>query len=465
MLKKLTLISITILTIISIVFYPKVSNTLNLATGFSAKNICSGHFISQFKVEDISDEALSPISPMFDMVNYNVDEDAKSVRTNIFGLFSRIATYRDGLGCTLHHIGQQQLITNINPLPKNEISAKESWPNGNADTSENDTEVNYSLLSAAIDKAFSETDQTGRRNVKAILVIHKGKLIAERYSKGVTSTTPLLSWSMAKSITSLQVALLVKTGKLNLYSQTDVPLWQQTDDPRSSITLDQLMRMSSGLEFNESYGINTDVSIMLSNKANAGLFAADKPLEHDINTHWSYSSGTTNIISGIVKRAIGGSFQDYYKFTQEHLFHPLGISSAISETDASDSFIGSSYFYATGRDWAKLGQLMLQNGRWNDEQILPENWVKYSSTATKTNPTNRYGAQFWLNQDPTDSSKTRYWPSVPSDAYYMGGYQGQYVVMIPSKDTLVLRFGFTNPGIDRGMDELISESIAAIENN
>jgi len=467
--KKILAISIIILTIVWFILYPTASKTFNLAAGFTAKNICSGHFISHFKVEDIAAQELNPLSPAFGIVSYDVDETNQVVDTDVAGFFHRRASYRDGLGCTLHAIGQDSLTTSVTPLATVIESDVIEWPDGIAEVNNSQSQVNKELLEKAIDDAFSEdfsqTKSDNKRNVKAVLVIHKGKLIAERYSADVNKKTPLLSWSTAKSITSLQASLLIKEGKLNLFKPARVPQWKEPTDPRHGITLDQLMRMSSGLEFNESYGINTDVSLMLSNEPDAGNYAASKTLEHPIDTHWSYSSGTTNIISGIIKRTIGGSFQDYYEYTQNKLFRPLGIYSAISETDASDHFIGSSYFYASARDWAKLGQLMMQNGKWKGVQILPENWVQYSSTATKTNLNNSYGAQFWLNRDPEDQSLTRFWPSVPDDTYYMGGFQGQYVVMIPSENIIVLRFGFSNSGVDRGMNKLISTVIEATEDN
>ncbi|MFT5451665.1 MAG: CubicO group peptidase (beta-lactamase class C family) [Enterobacterales bacterium] len=171
------------------------------------------------------------------------------------------------------------------------------------------------------------------------------------------------------------------------------------------------------------------------------------------------------MISGIIKRTIGGDLQQYYEYTQKNLFIPLGINTAISETDASDTFVGSSYFYASARDWAKLGQLLLQNGQWGAQQILPQYWVKYITTATKTHPLNEYGAQFWLNQNPDTKEIDRTWPTVPDDAFYMGGYQGQYVVVIPSKELIIVRFGFTKPGTDKGIERLISDTIAALETN
>lgn len=456
---------ILILIGLGVYHFPNISKTLNVATGFSAKNLCSGHFVSGFTLENIANEALDPISPAFSLVNYQLNDVDKSVTTTILGAFERKAVYRQGLGCTLLVSGQDKLTTSITPLSITPQSTTEAWPKGLGAVKSTQADVNYTLISQAIDRAFSEPEPNGKRHVKAVAIVYKGELIAERYAAGVNLNTPLLGWSMAKSITGLQVGLLTKSGKLDVFSRANVPSWLEETDPRSKITLDMLMRMSSGLEFNESYGINTDVSRMLSIEKDSAKFAASKSLEFDIDSHWSYSSGTSNIISGIIKRTIGGDLQQYYEYTQKNLFMPLGINTAISETDASDTFVGSSFFYASARDWAKLGQLLLQNGQWDDQQVLPEHWVKYLTTATNTQPLNKYGAQFWLNQNPDSKEIDRNWPTVPDDEYHMGGYQGQYVVVIPSKELIIVRFGFTKPGTNKGIERLISDTVAAIETN
>jgi len=463
--KKIALVILLVLASTGIYYYPSFSNTLYVATGFSAKNICSGHFVSGFEPEQVAEEALKPIDSAFNYIDYRVDPENKTVITKIAGLFERRAIFRPGLGCTLLAIGQETLDTKISPLAAINQPDLKPWPFGLAKIEYDDGSIDYNLLNQAIDRAFSEPESNGKRYVKAVAIVYKGKLIAEHYAAGVNTETPLLSWSMAKSITSLQVGLLVKAGLIDLFAPARVPAWKDSQDPRSKITLDQLMRMSSGLEFNETYGINTDVSSMLSVKADTGGFAADKPLAFIPDTHWSYSSGTTNIIAGIIKRTIGGNFQHYYEFAQQQLFIPLGVSTAVLETDANDTFVGSSFSYASARDWAKFGQLMLQNGQWNGQQLIPADWVKYSTTATKTAPLNQYGAQFWLNANPNSTTEKRIWPTVPSDAYYMSGYQGQYVVVIPSKELIVVRMGFTKPGTNSGIERLLSDTIEAVSGN
>ena len=310
---------------------------------------------------------------------------------------------------------------------------------------------------------FVEVDPNKPRNTKAVVVIHKGKLIAEHYAKGVDSSTPLIGWSMTKSITGLLVGMLVKDSALDINKPAEVPAWQkQAGDERAQITLDQLLRMSSGLAFDETYNISSDVQNMLSNEENAGEYAASLPLKYNPDTHWSYSSGTTNIISLIIKNAVGGNLQDYYRFVQNRLFAPLGISTATMEIDAGGTFVGSSYSYLSARDWARLGQFALQNGNWKNQQLLPINWMSYSTTPTPTNDTNNYGAQFWLNHNPVNKEKKRSWPLLPSDTYNMSGYQGQSVVIIPSKDLVVVRLGFTPAG-NTGVEEMIVDVLKKID--
>lgn len=453
-------------------YYPKISNLLYTANGFSAKNICSGHFISGFSSQSVLDEALKPLDDAFALVDFTVNEQEQAVKADIFGLFSRKAIYNQGIGCTLLAIGQDKTPLKVKLLSFTQLENDKNipWPEGAGGVNEDVAGIDYNLLTQAISQAFVEPDEKITRRTKAVAVIYKGQLIAEKYAQGVDQNTSLLSWSMAKSITNLQVGLLVKDKKLKISDNANVPIWHSDNGQRNStqhqqITLDELLRMSSGLEFHELYGGASDAPYMLSIAPSASDFAADKPVIHQPDTFWAYSSGTTNIISAIVKRTISGDFQQYYEYTQNKLFKPLNIKSAQLEVDAQGTFIGSSYIYNTARDWAKLGQLMLQDGVWHNKRILPEGWVKYSTTPTKTDPLNHYGAQFWLNADPESVDKQRTWPSVPADTYSMKGFQGQYVVTIPSKELVVVRFGFSSPGADKGIEKLLSGVIATIDSN
>jgi len=460
---KKTLVLITILVLGLVFFYSSnIKTTLYTATGFSAKNLCSGYFVSGFSAEAIFDEALIPVSPLFAYVNYYVNEERKIVDTSILGFFQRTAIYNNGIGCTLLAITQKKLDRSVFALASLRNKNETAWVVKSL-VSEKDADDYESKMSTILIKAFEEESNRsktskGFRHTKAVVVIHKGKIIGEKYSSDVTKNTPLLGWSMAKSVSSLLVGVLVKDNGLDIHTGKLVSSWKSKKE-HEKITLDHLLRMSSGLEFNEIYGVGSDAAKMLSVESSASDFAVNKVLEYPIDSHWSYSSGTTNIISAIIKERVGGSFQFYYEFAQQRLFRPLGIESAVLETDASGVFIGSSYMYLTARDWAKLGQLCLQNGQWDGRQILSSDWIKYVTTPTKTSPLNNYGAHFWLNNDPYDKTIDRHWPSLPIDLYYMSGFQGQTVAIIPSKELIVVRLGFTASGVDRGTEKLIHDVI------
>jgi CubicO group peptidase (beta-lactamase class C family) len=285
-------------------------------------------------------------------------------------------------------------------------------------------------------------------------------LVAEQYAEGIRADTPLIGWSMTKSVTNLLIGILVGDDKLNISKPAPVPEWQiEATDPRARITIDHLLHMSSGLEFDEEYGLFSDVTQMLSNEADMAHFAASKPLSSGNPEYkWSYSSGTTNILAGIIRRTVGTDAQSIYDFVQKRLFQPLGIRTATLELDASGTPIGSSYMYASARDWARLGELCLNDGRWLGVQILPEGWMKYSTTPAAENPSNNYGAHFWLNKKPLDPGQSRAFPLLPEDAFAMNGYQGQYVVVVPSHSLVVVRLGFTwleNHGVERLIADII----------
>lgn len=422
-------------------------------TGYAAKNLCSGYFLSGFSPEDIKQQALIGASETLAHVSYNVDPEARSVTASLFGLFKRRAIFTPGIGCTLLSSGEKDVTMPVTVLPALEVSETLAWPMGRATPDRSDR------FDDLVNAAFDDDNPAQPKNTKAIVVIHDGKLIAEKYADGVSSETPLIGWSMGKSVTALMVGLLVGDGALTPSAPANVPQWQsQPDDPRAAITLDQLLRMSSGLEFNETYEAQTDVTEMLSNQADTAGFAASKPLIGPPDTIWSYSSGTTNIISGIVRRTVGDTLQDYYAFSQNRLFRPLGIRTAIYEADRSGNFIGSSYIYASARDWARLGQFTLQDGVWDGQRLLPEGWVDYLVSPTPTADGNQYGAQFWLNRDPTDPDRQRSFPNLPADAYFMNGFQGQIVLVIPSEDLLIARFGFS-PAQNHGVEALAANLI------
>jgi len=435
-----------------------LSIVLGVASGFSAKNICSGYFLSGMPGQMTVEQVLVPASPLLANVSFEIDKDKRTVDAQMFGFASRRAEFNPGTGCTLlredRESMEQLLEGSENPTPDPTLP----WPRGLAPATENDRPA--PVLAAA----FAEPDPHYARNTKAIMVIHKGQLVAEKYATGINAETPLPGWSMTKSVINLLIGVLVREGRLSVMQTAPVSAWHEdVGDPRGEITIDQLLRMSSGLEFDEEYSIYGDVTRMLVEPDAAG-FAASKPLKADPGALWSYSSGTSNILAGIIRQTVGGYLQEYYDFTQQGLFLPLGIHTATMETDNNGTFIGSSYMYASARDWARLGQLCLQDGVWQGRRLLPEGWIGYSTTPTPNNPLHNYGAHFWLNADPEDSRQQRTWPTLPADAYSMNGFQGQRVIVVPSQDLVVVRLGFSG-GPDRGIEPLVTGLIRVLSAN
>ncbi len=265
-----------------------------------------------------------------------------------------------------------------------------------------------------------------------LLVVQHGELVFERYAAGASPFYLQYSWSMAKSITQALVGILVNKGFLDLYAPAPVPEWAQDD--RQHITLDQLLRMSSGLAFREDYvdGEASDVITMLQfeGRHDMGAFAANQPLEHTPGSHWSYSSGTTNIICRILKDVIGGGASGMLRFMNDELFEPIGVRTATPKFDTSGTFIGSSFLLATPQDFARFGLLYLRGGHFNGQQVIPTQWVDYARSPTHQSDEDCYGAHWWMKPDNPD------W-------FYCSGYDGQRILCIPEKDLVLVRVGRT----------------------
>lgn len=292
-------------------------------------------------------------------------------------------------------------------------------------------------LTALVEEAFAAPDTERLGETHALVIVQGGRLVLERYNDGYGPDQTYPSWSKAKSITHALTGLLVDDGRLDIHAPADVPEWRtEPGDPRAAITLDQLLRMSSGLAFVEDYvpGHVSDVIEMLfgAGKADVAHYAASRPLAHPPGTFWSYASGTTNIVARCAARALGVDAAGFEAFMRERLFEPIGMRSAIPKFDAAGTFIGSSFCFATARDFARFGLLYLRGGRWDERQILPRDWVDYARTQTPQ-PAERegdYGAHWWLNLAGPGS-------------FSANGYEGQYTVAVPDLDLVLVRHGKT----------------------
>ena len=323
--------------------------------------------------------------------------------------------------------------TSLMPLPPQRAGTPwptHAWPEGDL------VRVDQPAFDALVADAFAAKSTPTLGETHALLIVQGGRITFERYGDGFTAASTHHTWSKAKSITQALVGMIVKDGRLDIHAPADVPAWK--GDARAAITLDQLLRMSSGLRFIEDYapgGNPSDVIAMLfgDGKDDVAGYAASLPLEHKPGSFWSYASGTSNIVSRIAARAIGAQGQDFEHFMRARLFEPLGITSAIPKFDAAGTFIGSSFCFMTARDFARFGLLYLRDGEWERRRLLPEGWVDYARTPTFQQAgvdANRYGAHWWLDFGGPGS-------------FSANGYDGQFTIIAPDRDLIIVRHGAT----------------------
>lgn len=461
----LLLVLIAVASVLSYRQAAPLLRTMPIGAAYAAKTVCSGVFLSGRDPAEIVRSDLTTI-PFVSADSVVVDRDAGTVDATL--LFSTVrAIYRENCGCTLvvGDVTEESLRAQQTgePFQRPELPAEELWPEGQRVEIGANARIDYSKLNEAVRYAFDEPFPDKSRGTRALVVVHDGRIVAEAYADGFAPEMPLTSWSMTKTVTGAMVGLLAGEGRLDVFGPAPVPEWQVAGDPRAAITIDQLMRMSSGLRFLEEYGATpSDVVIMLHEKASAGSYAASFPLEADPDTKWYYSSGTTNILSRIVRDAVGGDLESYLRFPRERLFDKIGMQSPVMELDPSGVFVGSSFMYCTPRDWARFGLLLMQNGVWDGESILPENWMDYMTTPTPAAPQGEYGAQIWLNAGAPGNPADRVFPDVPTDAFYLSGFEGQRVIVVPSRDALVVRMGLTPDASAIDYNELMKQILGAL---
>ena len=403
--------------------YPK----LDLISGFSAKSMASGYFLDH-RSQEMIEKGDNDID-MIHLANNKIDVAGKFAVASVYGLKQRKAIYREGLGATL--INDDFDVSKPYLVPKRSIPDNTTpFPYGNKEPKDTIfANVDYTKLNAAVASAFDTKGELKKRT-RSLLVIYKDKIIAEKYDTGFTKNSRILGWSMTKSITSALFGVLEKQRKFDIDAPAPISEWK--NDSRKLITTSDLLHMNSGLQWEENYSTICDATKMLFQAEDMTRSQLEKPAKHKPNTNWYYSSGTTNLLSGILRKQFK-THQEYLDFWYTDLVDKIGMNSMIIETDMAGNYVGSSYGWATTRDWAKFGLLYLHKGKWNGEQIFNESWAKYAATPTNTS-NGRYGGHFWLNAG-------GYFPDVPKDMYYCSGFQGQMVAIIPSMDIVIVRMG------------------------
>lgn len=397
------------------------------ATGYAAHNACAVELVAG-RDNPAADLPPNPLVPVLRTSTEAVGPDQHSRGSILGALASQRAWFTEGFGCTVAEERPEL------PTP----TAVEVGANPFTDAA---TPTADSKLEEALAAAFGDSLPQGARDelgTRAVLVVRNGELIAERYAEGFDSDTPQLGWSMAKSVTNLLVGRLVEQGEVSL---ADIELRPEWTDDRSQISIGQLLRMTSGLMWDETYDLGTPITQMLYREADMGGFVASQALEHEPGTYQQYSSGSHTLLCAILAERTG----DGANLVRNRIFEPLGLSSAVMETDGVGTPVCSSYLWATPRDWAAVGQFALQDGVWNDERLLPEGWLAESTVAFDGDTEDAgYGSGWWANTLP-DGSLVE--PSLPEDTYFAEGHDGQWIVVVPSADLVVVRLGFS-PSVD-----------------
>jgi CubicO group peptidase (beta-lactamase class C family) len=365
------------------------------------------------------------------VLRYHVDRTERSVTASLAGWFESRAVHADGVGCRLVYASMPNVaIAGGSPPP-----ARATDIAGAAVVEPSDPK-----LRAALDRAFAEPEIGPRRGTKAVIVLHDGRVVAERYAPGYGIDTPMLGWSLTKSVTNALVGILVRQGRLALSVPAPVAAWRNPSDRRHPITIEQLMRMTSGLALDETNSGFDPSSRMLFTEPDMAAVAEAASLAAPPGSRYHYSSPSTLILSRIVTDAVGGRAEDVRRLAETELFGPLSMRDVTLEFDAVGTPIGSSYMYATARDWARFGLLYANDGLVGDWRILPEGWVSYSAAPT---PGSRdgYGAGFFTNRGPAEYSRARVRGGMPSDSFFASGTQGQRIVVAPAERLVVVRLG------------------------
>ena len=424
-----------------------VSSLLRIMTGYAAKNMCSAVFIAGRAPEEFEPVDLNffPVSYTKNKVNYN---DSTVTSRFLWGRSKAIDLEEFG-SVLLRKSSEKTLRGKRFPDVPGPGYLQDTipWPMGNL-IPDTITGANLEALKAISGNLINKNEYGG--NGFAFMVLHKGIPVAEAYKPQFDADSRFLSWSMAKSVTNALIGVLVKDNVLNINDPADIQEWKK--DERRNITINDIMQMQSGLKWNEDYGNLSDITVMLHNKGDMARYAYDQPLEYSPGSHFEYSSGMANVLTYLIRDQFNND-SIYYSFPYTKLFHRIGITDAVFETDPSGTFVGSSYLYATLRDYARFALLYQQDGVFGGERVLPEGWVDYTRKPASASE-GEYGSLFWLN----GKGKV---PSAPKDTYMCIGHDGQRIFIVPSREAIVVVLGYS-PKDSMNFDRLLADVLNAL---
>lgn len=420
-----------------------------VASAYYAKTLCSSLFVAgRDERAAVFEDVLADMTVGLRHWHREVYRKRNLVEVNMLGMANREALYRPGLGCTLV-LGttvdalNEQVQGFVAPLPARRSA--DLWPVGERVELYSPRDgIDTRKLKEIVEAAFYEPrPKRALRRTQAVVVVHKGEIIAEKYGEGVTPQMPRPGWSIGKTVLSALIGILVRDRKFDIGKDEIFPQWSGASDPRRQITGKHLLQMVSGLDFDAPHArMLSDVRKMLFVEGDSAAYAKSEALADPVGSTWFYASGSTTLLASAMKDAIGGTQAQYFSYPWKALFEPLGMHSAVMEPDAAGTFLAPAFVHASARDWARFGQFYLQDGVWNGKRILPEGWVAMQRQATKQSG-DEYGAHLWLKIPDFLRPASAQQQLLPDDAFFMLGHDGQMITIIPSRELVVVRLGLT----------------------
>lgn len=451
-LRRAALVLLVLLPAAALVLALRPPDLVRLGAAYAAKVVCSNVFIAGRDAQQVLEQDVQTHGhPMLKAMRVSVDREARVVRAGLLGLFGDgLAVARDGTGCAGVPDGDlARAQAHQAPAARGSALRSTPWPEGD-DVGPPLPVLNTLLANPAL----------AGPGARALLVLHRGRVVAERYGSGFDAGTPLLGWSMTKTVNAALLGTVLASGRLDPNRRPLFPAW--AGDARRDITLADLLSMADGLDFNESYGSVTDVTRMLFLEPDMAAFAGGRPPAHPAGRRFSYSSGSSVLLARLWQEAVA---RESLGWPRNALFAPLGMTSAVIEADARGGFVGSSFLYASARDWARFALLLLQDGRWHDQALLPPGWVRRMWTPSTAAPTEYTQGQMWVH-GPRGRTPEGQNPDagfgLPPDTRWMLGHDGQSLALVPSRELAVLRLGLTPSQLGWTPQPLLREVLRAL---
>ncbi|SEV91833.1 serine hydrolase [Luteibacter sp. 329MFSha] len=414
---------------------PPAHDALRVAAGVAAHHVCSMTFVAGQEPRRTVDELVVPmIGPVAAaLLTPHVSRATRAVEVSGPLTVLARASFTPGFGCRLDLPGNTPLTAD----PTTHRAANDALSQAGI------VPASRPALAAALDAVFDEHPDKPVKRVKAVVIVKDGRIVAERYAQGVDEHTPLLSFSVAKSFTNAFLGILARDGAVDMTRPLDAPEWRGPGDPRATITAEDLLRMRSGLAAAEAESAFSPVARMEFLNADMAGFAARMPSKEPPGRTFEYTSADTLLLDRMIGGKVGGGAAGMRAFARRELFDRLGMGDVTMEFDGQGTFVGSTYVYASARDYARFGMLYLDDGVAPDGgRILPEGWVAWSRTSTLGAP---YGAGFWTNDGPSELAALRVSAGFPKDGFFASGTMGQRIYIVPSQRLVIVRFGYSAP--------------------